>query len=153
MASSSAVVFDWVRLRPTGLARFRGLFGLTHTPILAWVSVEPFDVQEPLVKMTMLEGDWFLGSRLAGSMVCFDGSVKIRKVSWISPVVCRFWLKSFMPSGWPMAWFKASLTSAGEGDLSSRWSVSWGLNLGEISCRRRKASFRQEFGWGQPEPQ
>ena len=81
MARSSAVVFDWVRFLPTGMARLRGLLGLIQTPIPARASVEPFAVQDPSVNTTMFGGVWVLGSRLAGSMECFKGSVKILKFS------------------------------------------------------------------------
>ena len=47
MARSSAVMFDCMRFQPTGLEWFRGLLGLSHTPMPAWALVEPFEVQEP----------------------------------------------------------------------------------------------------------
>ena len=89
-------------------------------------------------------------SHLAGAKECLAGFVNILRFSWISPVVDTLWSKILILSGGLIAVFWAALLSSGVVALFSRWSVSWGLNLGARSSRVSEAALRQEWGWGQP---
>ena len=144
------VVFDCMRLQPMGFAQLSGLFGLYQTPTLAQASMVPFELHEPSVKATMFRGGLVLVSHLVGSRDRLEGAVKMRKFLWISPWDWRFWSKSLTLSGGPIACFCADILSSRVVVSFSRWSGSWGLNFGDMSCRRRVASFRHEFGWGHP---
>ncbi len=150
IASSSAVVFDCIRFRPTGSALLRGLLGLNQIPVPVRASVVPFEMQEPSVYTVMLGGDWDLGIRLAVSRDIFSGFVNILKLSYISPVVDMFWLKIFTFSGGPMAFSLAALMSSWVIDSLRRWSSSYGVYLGDMSCMYLEASLKHEFGWGHP---
>src|SRR5258708_6420559 len=150
IARSLPVLFDWVMFLPTGAAVFLGSLGPNQVPIPAQALVSPLRRQEPLVKMVVLRGEWEGRALLAGDRESFFGLTKMQRCSWMSPkdVVDGLKILTFLAGSIALA--LVAIWSLSVMFLSKRWMLSNGLNLGERSMRRRQASLKHLWGWGQP---
>src|SRR5258708_2013168 len=122
IARSSAELFDWGMFFPTGAFEFFGLLVPNQTLMPALAFVLPFRLQD-------------LGSRLAVSVLCLEGVVKILRLSWIRPVVVSLGSKILTLSGEPITFLVAASLSSLVMPSLRRWSSSCGLNLGFMSLR------------------